>query len=277
MIRLGTLVSLVTFRHPSVLAKSAVTVDHISGGRVELGIGVGWMEAEHRRWGIQFPPLAARLEMLEEQVEIIRRQWNGDEFSFSGRHYRIQALQARPRPLQRPGPPLLIGGRARPRSARLAARWADEYNTSHATVQECHQRRQALNEACEREGRDPGSLRLSLMTGFLTGTTSAEVREHAARLGERWDRSADAEELLGRLRPSWLVGTVDELVAQVAAYEEAGVHRLMLQHHVFEDLDLVELIGHQVIPGLPSMEHRQRLCRGGPGPARRRVHDHHVH
>jgi F420-dependent oxidoreductase-like protein len=248
VIRLGTLVSPVTFRHPAVLAKSAVTVDHISGGRVELGIGAGWMETEHRQWGIPFPPLAARLVMLEEQAEIIRRQWAGDKFSFAGRHYRFEALRALPRPVQRPGPPLIVGGRAGKRSAQVAARWADEYNTTDASVQECGRRRKALDEACEREGRDPASLRLSVMAGFLTGTSPAEVRDHASRVAARLGRGCDPGEWIARMRPEWLVGTSDELVAQVAAYAAAGVDRLMLQHHAFDDLDLLGLVGREVIP-----------------------------
>jgi F420-dependent oxidoreductase-like protein len=247
VIRLGTLVSPVTFRHPAVLSKSAVTVDHISGGRVELGIGAGWMEAEHRQWGIPFPSPAARLVMLAEQAEIIRRQWAGDEFSFAGRHYRIEALRAQPRPVQRPGPPLIVGGRAGPRGAQVAARWADEYNTTDASAPECGRRRKALDEACEREGRDPASLRLSVMTGFLTGTSPAEVRDHARRVGALGSGGDQGERIL-RTRPEWLIGTTDELVAQVAAYAAAGVDRLMLQHHAFDDLDLLGLVGREVIP-----------------------------
>ncbi len=249
-IRLGTLVSPVTFRHPSVLAKLAVTVDHISGGRAELGMGAGWMEAEHRRWGIPFPPGAARLEMLAEQAEIIRRQWDGGEFSFTGRHYRIDGLRACPGPVQRPGIPLVVGGRAGPRSAQVAARWADEYNIPDVSAARCRQHRRALDAACAQEGRDPATLRLSVMTGFLTGTSRAEVREHAARVAASLGERPDAAQLIARVRGSWLVGTVEELVGQVAAYEAAGVSRLMLQHHTFRDLDLIRLIGDQLVSRL---------------------------
>lgn len=165
VIRLGTLVSPVTFRHPAVLAKSTVTVDHISGG---------WV--------------------------------------------------------------------------RVAARWADEYNTTATSAQECRRRRKALDEACEREGRDPASLRFSVMTGFLTGTSPAEVGDHASRVARRLCIGCDAREWMTLMSAEWLVGTTDELVTQVAAYEAAGVNRLMLQHHAFDDLDLLELVGREIIP-----------------------------
>src|SRR5215218_9507710 len=130
-IRLGTLVSPATFRHPSVLAKSVVTVDHVSGGRVELGLGAGWHEGEHRSYGFVFPPTPVRMERLAEQLEIVTRSWTEDAFSFSGRHYQVQDLRALPKPVQRP-PTLLVGGAAGPKSLALAARYADEYNTTGA-------------------------------------------------------------------------------------------------------------------------------------------------
>lgn len=133
-LRLGTMVSPVTFRHPSLLAKAVVTADHVSGGRVELGLGAGWNVREHAAYGFPFPDLPERLELLEEQVEIVVRSWTEEEVSFSGRHYRLDALRAEPKPVQRPRPRLIIGGAARPRTARLAARWADEYKIGRAHV-----------------------------------------------------------------------------------------------------------------------------------------------
>lgn len=242
-IRLGTLVTPVTFRHPAVLAKSALTVDHVSGGRVEVGIGTGWMEAEHRRWGFPFPGLGTRFEMLEEHVETMRRLW----------------AETRPAPVQRPAPPIIVGGAAGPRSARLAARLADEYNTAHASADQCRERRAALDEACERTGRDPADLRLSLMHGFVTGTTASEVRDHARRLGARLHDGLDGDERLEQLSSTWLVGTIDELAEQLAEYAAAGVERVMLQHHVFDDLDIVRLIGRELIPRL-----RELAPPGGP-------------
>ena len=208
-IRLGTLVSPVTFRHPSTLAKSAVTADHVSGGRIELGMGAGWWEPEHELYGFPFPPTRIRMELLAEQLEIVRREWGEGAFSFHGDHYRIEDLDARPKPVRRPN--LIIGGSAGRRSATLAARWADEYNTVYATPELCRERRGAVAAAWEREGRDPETLRLSVMTGCLVGADSDEVTERARRLAEwRGEDAADPERFLDGLPESWIVGTPAE-------------------------------------------------------------------
>ena len=146
-IRLGTLVSPATFRHPSVLAKNVVTVDHISGGRAELGIGAGWNEYEHRAYGFPMPPTGARMAILAEQLEIIRRSWTEDAFSFAGEHYQVDDLRAQPKPVQQPRPTLLVGGSGGPRSMALAARFADEYNTLGAPLDELRDRRRRLEAA----------------------------------------------------------------------------------------------------------------------------------
>src|SRR3954468_23843143 len=161
-IRLGTLVSPATFRHPSVLAKMAVTADHVSGGRIEVGLGAGWLEAEHRAYGFPFEPTRARMDVLAEQLEIVHRSWKPGRFSFRGEHYVIEDLDALPKPLQQPHPPLIVGGSGGPRSLKLAARWADEYNTPFASVDKCRELRAKLDEACEAAGRE--RLPLSLMT-----------------------------------------------------------------------------------------------------------------
>ena len=243
-IRLGTMVSPATFRHPSILARMVVTVDHISGGRVELGLGAGWNLAEHEAHGFPFPALAERIQILEEQLEIVHRQWTEDEFSFEGRHYRLRNGRAEPKPLQRPHPPIVIGGAAGPRAARLAARWADEYNTMFASVDDCRERRGRIVEACEREGRAP--IVFSLMTGCCVGGDRAEALERAGRRLERSGRDGDPAELLGDER--MLAGTVDEVVARLRAYREAGVERVFLQHLDHTDLEMVRLIGREIVP-----------------------------
>jgi F420-dependent oxidoreductase-like protein len=245
-IRLGTMVSPATFRRPSILARMVVTVDHISGGRVELGLGAGWNQAEHDAYGFPFPEVAERMEILEEQLEIIHRQWTEDEFSFDGRHYRLQDSRAEPKPLQQPHPPLVIGGAAGPRAARLAARWADEYNTIFASPGECRERRTRIVEACEREGRAP--IAFSLMTACCVGRDRAEVLDRARRRLERSGRDGDAAELLDD--DATLVGTVDEVVERLRAYREAGVERVFLQHLDHSDLDMVRLIGEEIVPAI---------------------------
>jgi F420-dependent oxidoreductase-like protein len=241
-LRFGTLVSPATFRHPSVLAKAVVTADHISGGRVELGIGTGWLEDEHTVYGFPFPPMGERMAILAEQLEIIRHQWDDERFDFDGEHYVIRQLDARPKPVQRPHPPLIVGGAAGPRSARLAARWADEYNTVYVTPEEARERRRALDDACEAEGRDPKTLRFSMMNGFVVGADRDEVRARTDRLAEWGTPPAEA----------WLVGTPEQIVARLREYEAAGIEAVMLQHHLFEDYDALELIGREVIPALAT-------------------------
>jgi F420-dependent oxidoreductase-like protein len=255
-LRFGTLVSPATFRHPSVLAKAVVTADHISGGRVELGIGTGWLEAEHTAYGFPFPPLGERMAVLSEQLEIIRRQWTEHTFDVAGEHYRIEGLDARPKPIQQPYPPLIVGGSAGPRSARLAARWADEYNTIYVTPEEARERRRGLDEACRREGRDPATLRFSMMNGFLGGPHRDDLRARAHRLAE-WrghtdQASADIDNYIAALAQPWIVGTPEEVVARLREYEAAGVEAVMLQHLLFEDFEALELIGEQVIPVLAT-------------------------
>jgi F420-dependent oxidoreductase-like protein len=250
-LRLGTLVSPATFRHPSVLAKSVVTVDHISNGRVELGIGAGWHEPEHSRLGFPFPPARERIDVLAEQLEVIHRSWEDEPFSFEGEHFRLGEADPRPKPVQRPHPPLIVGGIARPRSAALAARWADEYNTVNATVDECRERRARVAEACEREGRPP--LRFSLMTGVLIGADRDDLHERARRLamlrGEELP-GGDTAAYVAALPDSWIAGTVEEAAEQLRALEDAGVERVMLQHLLHTDLELVALLGERLAPAV---------------------------
>jgi F420-dependent oxidoreductase-like protein len=235
-IRLGTIVSPASFRHPSVLAKLVVTADHISGGRVELGIGAGWWESEHLRYGFPFLPARERFDVLEEQLEIITRSWAPEPFSFTGAHYAIDELDARFKPLQQPRVPIVLGGSGAPRGAALAVRYADEYNTAHAGPDRCAAIRRALDDACVAAGRNPATLPLSLMTGFLVGRDEADLRERGRRLAQWRGQEPDAvSALLDELRPAWLVGTPDQIATRLAAYEAAGVRRVMLQHHLYED------------------------------------------
>src|SRR5215213_7717974 len=176
-LRLGSLVSPVTFRHPSVLARAAVTVDHISGGRVEVGIGGGWMEPEHRAYGFPFPETRVRMELLGEQLEIVHRQWTEDGFDFAGQHYRLESSTALPKPVQRPHPPLIVGGGGRSGTIAPAVRWADEYNTTFPSDEEIVARRKRLRVECELHGREP--LRFSVMTLCVVGRDRDEVESRA--------------------------------------------------------------------------------------------------
>jgi F420-dependent oxidoreductase-like protein len=246
-VRLGTLVSPATFRHPSELAKVVVTADHVSGGRVELGMGTGWLEAEHDAYGFPFPPMSDRMAMLEEQLQLMAGQWAEGPLSFEGRHYAVRDLEALPKPVQRPRPNLILGGRGGPRSLALAARFADEYNTVNKTAAECREVRRELDAACRREGRDP--IPLSLMTGWLGGEDRDQLVERAGQLAEVTGQGG-GESLLSDAPANWLVGTPDELVAGLRELAEAGVERVMLQHLLHRDLDAVELIGRRLVPAV---------------------------
>jgi F420-dependent oxidoreductase-like protein len=247
-LRFGTLVSPATFRHPSQLAKVVTTVDHVSGGRVELGLGTGWLEAEHRAYGFPFPPVGDRFVELEEQLELVSRQWADGRFSLEGRRYTVHDLDALPKPIQRPRPNLIVGGRGGRRSLAVGARFADEYNTFHKTVDECAVIRRELDDACSREGRDP--LPLSLMAGWVVGEDRAELLDRAGRLADWRGLSGGAEELLERLDDSWIVGTLDEAIGHLRRFGDAGVERVMLQHLLHRDLEAVEQIGRRVAPAL---------------------------
>jgi alkanesulfonate monooxygenase SsuD/methylene tetrahydromethanopterin reductase-like flavin-dependent oxidoreductase (luciferase family) len=211
-IRLGTMVSPVTFRPASVLAKSVVTVDHISNGRVELGIGAGWYEAEHVTYGFDFKTTRGRLDELDRQLEEIHRQWTA-------------ADDILPRPVQEPHPPIIVGGSARPRTVRAAVRWADEYNTVFPTVDEARERKQVLDEAARAAGRDP--LRYSMMIGCVVGRTEDDVESRLAR----------------HPNPPPIAGTVDRVVEQLRAYQAVGVERAMLQHLLHDDVEMVKVLG----------------------------------
>jgi F420-dependent oxidoreductase-like protein len=240
-VRLGTLVSPATFRHPSQLAKVVTTADHVAGGRVDLGMGTGWLEAEHKAYGFPFPSLGERMSILEEQLQMMTGQWADGPFSFAGRHYSVRELDVLPKPVQRPRPNLILGGSGGPRSLALAARFADEYNTVGKTPAEFRELRRALDAACEREGRDP--IPLSFMTGWLAGDDRAELLDKAGRLAEWRGHGGGAEELLRDLPDHWLAGTLDELSVRLDELAEAGVERVMAQHLLHRDLDAVAQIG----------------------------------
>ena len=247
-LKFGTIVSPATFRHPSELAKVATTADHISGGRIELGIGAGWLEAEHVAYGFPFGSVAERLERLEEQLEIVSKEWGDGPFSFSGRHYTIENLDAHPKPVQKPRPNLILGGRGGSRSIALGARFADEYNTYHKTLDECASIRRELDEACRRERREP--IPLSLMVGWLVGEDRSEVLERAERLAHWRGERVAPREFLDRLPPDWIHGTFDEAIERLRALSEAGVQRVMAQLLLHRDLDAIAQLGRELAPAV---------------------------
>ena len=245
-IKLGTMVSPATFRHPSVLAKSVVTVDHISGGRAECGIGAGWHEDEHMSYGFPFSDTPTRMRVLEEQIEIIHRQWTEETFDFSGDHYRLEASRAQPKPVSKPHPNLIVGGAGGPRSARIAARWANEYNTVAASPEECGRRRAVVEDAFASEGRLPDELTFSLMTGCIVGATRDEVLRRARNVMSGFGDDGSVEAWLDSWGEDRIAGTVGEVVDKLGALESAGVDRVMLQHLNHADTDMVHMLGEEV-------------------------------
>lgn len=240
-IRLGTMVTPASFRHPSVLAKNVVTADHVSGGRVELGFGAGWHQLEHDTYGLPFHDLGTRFDVCEEQLEIIHRQMTEERFDFHGEYYRLTDCEARPKPLQTPRVPIVLGGSAGPRAARLAARYADEYNTTFPTLADVRERKAAIDAACEKAGRGP--ITFSIMTGCLIGADEADVCARAGRLKELSGAEGDLDDWLDGLRAAWIVGTVEQASARLDDYARAGVGRFMLQHQVHDDLEMVAVMG----------------------------------
>jgi F420-dependent oxidoreductase-like protein len=249
-LRFGTLVSPVTFRLPALLANAAATADHVSGGRIELGLGAGWMEREHRAYGFPFPEMSVRLAMFAEQLEIVHRLWTEDRVDFRGEHYALEDAPALPKPVQQPHPPLVVGGSGLRGTADPAARFADEYNTPFKSPDEFAAVRAKVHAACERAGRDPATMRFSTMTTCLIGSTHDEALERARELYGRIPREVAFDDWLAGYRERSLVGSVDEVAARLREYEAAGCERVMLQHLLHTDLEPVRLIGRELAPAL---------------------------
>jgi alkanesulfonate monooxygenase SsuD/methylene tetrahydromethanopterin reductase-like flavin-dependent oxidoreductase (luciferase family) len=256
-LRLGTLVSPATFRHPSVLAKSVVTADHVTGGRVELGMGAGWFELEHREFGFPFAPAGERLDVLAEQAEIVHRLWDAGEpeVTFHGTHYTLEGCRALPKPVQQPHPHLIFGGGAGPRSAALAAKWADEYNVNFCSVEEIKARRGRVLAAFEAAGRE-GPPTFSFMTGTLVGRDESELHRRAKRLMEMEGETGDPKAWLESVAGEYVVGTVPQVLERLNELSGAGVDRIMMQHLHHDDLDAVRLIGEEVIPAASRLSPR---------------------
>ena len=249
-IRLGTLVSPATFRHPSVLARMAVTVDHVSRGRLDVGMGAGWYEREHLAHGFPFLDARRRFELFAEQVEIVVRSWTEQAFAHSGGAYELREQTALPPPLQKPHPPLVLGGSVKPRFAALAARYANEVNTLGAPNDELRERRQRLDRACADAGRDPATLGFSVMTACFIGSDRAEVLERLRGFLSIRGGDADPETLLAERRDRWLAGTVDEVVERIGELRDLGVTRVFLQHLNHSDDEMIALVGERLLPEL---------------------------
>ncbi|MBA2643474.1 MAG: TIGR03560 family F420-dependent LLM class oxidoreductase [Actinobacteria bacterium] len=255
-IRLGTLVSPATFRHPSVLARMAATVDHISAGRVEVGMGSGWYEREHVENGFPFLDAKARFDLFAEQVEVVVRSWTEEGFEHEGAAYRLQGQTALPRPFEQPHPPLVLGGTVKSRFAALAARYATEVNTLGASNDELRERKERIDRACEEAGRDPDTLGFSVMTSCFLGADGDEAVERVRRFLHVRGGDDDAEALLAERRERWLAGTVEEVAERIEELRALGVTRVFLQHLNHADDEMVALIGNRLMPLVASLQSR---------------------
>ena len=239
-IRLGTMMTSATFRLPGPLAISVATVDQMSGGRVELGIGAGWFTQEHTAYGIPFPATGERFDRLEEQLAIVTGLWGtpaGERFTYEGSHYRLTDSPALPKPTQ-PRPPVLVGGHGRRRTPDLAARYADEFNVPFGSEDDTRTLVARVREACERADRDPGTLTWSNALVVCVGADEAEVERRAAAIGQ------DA----GELRKTGIAGTPEEAVEKIGRYGELGAQRIYLQFLDVGDLDHLRLVAREVMP-----------------------------
>ncbi|MCU1353645.1 MAG: putative FMN-dependent monooxygenase [Acidimicrobiales bacterium] len=242
-LRLGTLVTPVTFRGPGPLAISVAQVDAMSGGRVELGLGAGWFDDEHRAYGIPFPPMKERFEQLEEQLAIVTGLWEtpvGETFSYEGAHYEVVDSPALPKPVQHPRPPIVMGGVGRTRTPALAARYAAEFNVPFSSPADTGASFDRVREACRAIGRDPATMVFSAAQVVCCGADEPEVARRATAIG----RSVED------LRSNGAAGTPDEVAARMEAFAELGATRGYLQVLDLHDLDHLRLIAAAVVPRL---------------------------
>jgi len=239
-IRLGTLMTSATFRFPGPLAIQVAQVDQMSGGRVELGLGAGWFEQEHAAYGLPFPDTGERFDRLEEQLAIITGLWatpEGEQFSHTGEHYTLTDSPALPKPAQRPGPPVLIGGKGKRRTPALAARYAAEFNLPFVSQEVTSAQIERVRKACADIGRDPDELTYSNALVLCCGATEEDVRRRADAIG----RSVDD------LRENGLAGSPAEVVDRIGQFAELGAQRIYLQTLDLDDLDHLELVAAEVM------------------------------
>ena len=249
-ITLGTLVSPVTFRHVGNLAKVVTTVDEMSGGRVEFGLGAGWNDDEHAQLGLPFPPIEERGDILEEQLAALCGLWGEpDGWSFEGKHVRIDRALFYPKPIARAGRPIGPNGASRPRiltgssgtarAMRIAARYSDEFNLSSASPDKAREWYGKLDDACRAIGRDPGSIGRSVMAGVLIGRDDAEVARRKRELLTAFAEESGGDDWFDAREPRWILGTRDTARAMVARFADAGAERIMLQDFLPRDLDMI--------------------------------------
>ncbi len=257
-IGLGVLVSPMTFRHPGSFAKVVTTVDEMSGGRIEVGVGAGWNEQEHRQLGLAFPPIKERADLMEDTLAILHGLWGEpDGWSYDGHQVSLEGAQFDPKPVDVPGRPrtpiggarprLLVGGQGSPRTYRLAARYSDEFNLSSSGPDTARERFALVDAACEAIGRDPATITHSTMAGVLIGRTDAEIAARMTAAVEMFGSGEDEQAWLDERLERWITGTPDQARAMVRRFAEAGVERIMLQDMLPWDLDMIDVMGEVLV------------------------------
>ena len=243
-IRLGTLVASATFRLPGQLAVAVAQIDDMSDGRIELGLGAGWFDAEHTAYGIPFPTLGQRFDILEEQLEIITGMWNtplDSQYSFEGQHHTIVGSPAIPKPVQPGGPPIVMGGYGPKRTPALAAKYASEFNLPVPPVEIYRASCDNVRAACEARGRDPESMIYSVAQVLCVGANDAEVARRAQSIGREVDE----------LIQNGAAGSPAQVLDKIASFAEAGATRMYLQVLNMDDLDHIHLLAEEVMKVLP--------------------------
>ncbi len=257
-ISLGALVSPVTFRHPGNFVKVVTTVDQMSGGRIEVGVGAGWNDDDHDPLGLPFPPIAERADLMEDQLALLHGLWTEPPgWSFDGHQVHVRKGALRPGPVEVGGRPrengrvrprILVGGEGTPRGFRIAAKYADEFNLTSSSPDVAREKEAQITAACDAAGRDPATLTRSAMVGTLIGSDRAEVERRAsALLAEFGEAGTRGMAWLDARRGRWIVGTPDEARATVARFAEAGIERIMLQDFLPRDLDMIDLMAQELI------------------------------
>ncbi|MBI4202342.1 MAG: LLM class F420-dependent oxidoreductase [Chloroflexi bacterium] len=240
-VRIGSLVFCMAYRHPAVLAKAAVTIDHVSNGRLELGMGAGWYALEHQAFGIPFPPVKERMDRLEEGVQVVKSMLTQETTTFRGRYYQVEDANCFPRPVQTP-PRVWVGGGGEQRTLRIAARYANGWNVPYISPEAYRHKIQVLDQWCEKEGRDPREVTRTVNVGFWMGATQAEAQAERDRYAAQYGPQA------GSRAGGMLFGTPKEVVERIAEYQDAGAQGLNIALRAPFNIDALQAFAEVVIP-----------------------------
>ncbi len=240
-VRVGSLVFCAAYRHPALLAKAAVTIDHVSNGRLELGMGAGWYELEHRAFGIPFPPVKERMDKLEEGVQIVKSMLANETTTFRGKHFQLENANCFPRPVQQP-PRVWVGGAGEQRTLRIAARYADGWNAPYISPEAYAHKIGVLDRWCEDAGRDPAAITRTVNVGFWMGATTHEAQQERERYLAQYGAASEAR--IGGM----VFGTAQEVVERIGEYQRAGAQGLNIALRAPFNWDALQSFAEEVLP-----------------------------